>query len=80
MNPNHVNLPVAAARLDYHSHGGVWVVDACPICGKPHRHGGGGKDDNPRDVLGLRRPLCVPCDVPLDVEFPQGYVLVEAQP
>lgn len=78
MNTNQVNLPVALARLEYHSHGGVWVVEACPICGKPHRHGGGGSEDDPRNFLGRRTPACVPGDVPPDASFSDGYVLVEA--
>ncbi|MCC6738237.1 MAG: hypothetical protein IT452_04265 [Planctomycetia bacterium] len=80
MKPNLVNLPVALVRMEFHPFGSTWVLDACPFCSKQHRHGGGGRDDNPRDFLGLRRPLCVPGEVPPDSEFTRGYVLVEAQP
>lgn len=75
-----MTAPVALARLEHHPHGGVWIVDDCPLCHRRHRHGGGGASEDARDFLGHRQAQCVPGGVPPDVDFAAGYVLVEAPP
>ena len=46
-------------------------VAACPYCGRPHVHGGGRPDQNPRDFEGYRAAHCLD-PVPRD----RGYMLV----
>ncbi|WP_027480872.1 hypothetical protein [Deinococcus pimensis] len=38
----------------------LWVVEACPLCGRSHFHPAGGRDDDPRERLGSVKAPCEP--------------------
>jgi hypothetical protein len=67
-------FPDALARLVGTSQGYQWIVDACPLCGQWHTHGGGGLDGNPSQFLGHRNAHCTSRPSP----EPGGYILVAA--
>lgn len=69
---------IALARLEHHPHGGVWIVESCPYCARPHVHGGGGASDDPRDFLGHRDAACRPSDLLPNMDNSPGYILSEA--
>jgi hypothetical protein len=45
-------IRIAAAVLDRGKYSWVWVVMACPYCGKPHAHYGGPLESDPSRYLG----------------------------
>ena len=53
-----IEPPAAIARLLKHASGWSWVVKPCLYCGKEHRHGGGGLQDDPYALLGHRWAHC----------------------
>jgi hypothetical protein len=59
---------LALATLVKGRQGYRWIVDRCPYCGRPHGHGGGGLDGDPRRLLTHRVADCGAVG---------GYVLVE---
>jgi hypothetical protein len=69
---------IALVRLEHHAFGSVWVVERCPYCGEEHRHGGGGRDDDPRSFLFHRVPHCALQELPPGIDPSPGYVLREA--
>jgi len=52
------SCPLAPAELRQHRDGHLWIVRRCPLCGRRHTHGGGGRGDDPRQFLGHRVAHC----------------------
>ncbi len=45
-------IMIAHAVLAHGRYSWVWVVPACPFCGKPHDHYGGSLESDPAQYLG----------------------------
>ncbi len=60
--PAHPSVLTASAVLERGSYSWIWVVRACPYCGKSHEHYGGALDGDPHKLL--RYSLSAHCDKP----------------
>jgi len=50
----------------------LWVVESCPLCGRPHFHAVGGRDADPRERLGSVTAPCEPQVTYLLTETPRA--------
>ncbi len=50
---NELTIPSACAVLERGTYSWMWVVKACPYCGKKHEHYGGPLDGDPRTYIDL---------------------------
>jgi hypothetical protein len=72
-----VPLVLNRARLDYNPSAGCWswAVPCCSLCGRPHVHGGGPVESDPRRSLGHRVAHCWTRGLNVS-----GYLLADVDP
>ncbi len=51
-------IPIVPVTIVRHRKGNLLHVASCPYCGRPHVHGGGRGDQDPRDFQGHRVSHC----------------------